>query len=65
MKINLFIVIFFLLLFSVIPLPQSVYSANGDMNGDGKIGLEEAIIALQVVSGIRPDISYSDRKSVV
>ena len=59
MKINLFIVIFFLLLFSVIPLPQSVYSANGDMNGDGKIGLEEAIIALQVVSGIRPDISYS------
>ena len=38
-------------------LDQSVADAiaNWDVNGDGKIGLEEAIRALQITSGVRPE----------
>ncbi|MCP4347999.1 MAG: hypothetical protein GY795_21045 [Desulfobacterales bacterium] len=33
---------------------RDAYPCNGDISGDGKIGLEEAIHALQVVSGLTP-----------
>ena len=32
----------------------------GDMNGDGQVGLEEAIIALQIVAGLEPGVSLGE-----
>lgn len=42
-------------------------AATGDMNNDGKIGLEESIISLQVVSGASPAIigSSQNLKNVI
>ena len=38
-----------------VTLPKMALPKKGDVNGDGKIGLEEAIRALQVISGISPE----------
>jgi len=35
-------------------LPSMIVGCNGDIDGDGKIGLEEALFALEVVAGLRP-----------
>ena len=37
------------------PSPDVNVEVQREVSGDGKIGLEEAIYALQVVSGIRPE----------
>ena len=37
----------------ITPAPTTTIKVEAEVSGDGKIGLEEAIYALQVVSGIR------------
>jgi len=57
-----YFMVFVMLMFLILPMKSS--AKNIDLNKDGKIGMEDAILALQSVSGLRvesgADVSLSD-----
>ncbi len=52
-------------LFSLLLVASVSNATTGDMNGDGKIGLEESIISLQVAAGSDPVISSTGYAGIV
>jgi hypothetical protein len=54
MKTTAILVVTFLFFSIFFFCEMSQAETKGDLNGDGRIGLEDTIISLQIVSGVRP-----------